>query len=324
MSKRRVAVTGVGLVTPVGNDVDSSWRQIVAGVSGAAPIEHFDTTGYATRFSASVEGFDTDAYLSRKDARKMDVFVHYGIAAGVQAVRDAGLEGADGLDVRIPQPSLRPSGVAKRSAARRKPEPPPRPKPRAKRRPSASPPPSVDGGPRPKRPPAPPKKPDSRRRSASPKPAAPPEAAAAPPPSRTVDLTGSFRTNRGRLPWPASGTITGRFGTRTDPVSGTRISSPGIDISTAPGAPAVSVFEGVVQRVGRIPTYGQYVMVTHGEFVTLYGNLSQVSVSQGQAIRAGQAIGRSGTASERRGAALFFALYQGGSPSDPTGWLERR
>ncbi|MGB3543980.1 murein hydrolase activator EnvC family protein, partial [Rubrivirga sp.] len=150
------------------------------------------------------------------------------------------------------------------------------------------------------------------------------DAEAAPPPSRTVDLTGSFRTNRGRLPWPAFGTVTGRFGTRTDPVSGTRISSPGIDISTAPGAPAVSVFEGVVQRVGRIPTYGRYVMVTHGEFVTLYGNLSQVSVRQGQTVRAGQAIGRSGTAAERRGAALFFALYQGGSPSDPTGWLESR
>ena len=62
----------------------------------------------------------------------------------------------------------------------------------------------------------------------------------------------------------------------------TEIRLDGIDISTAPAAPAVSVFEGVVQRVGRIPTYGQYVMVTHGEFVTLYGNLSQVSVRQGQ------------------------------------------
>ena len=99
MSKRRVAVTGLGLVTPVGNDVPTSWDNIVAGVSGAAPITSFDTTDFATRFAASVKDFDTAAYLSTKDARKMDVFVHFGIAAGVQAIRDAGLEGADGLDV---------------------------------------------------------------------------------------------------------------------------------------------------------------------------------------------------------------------------------
>ena len=99
MSKRRVAVTGLGLVTPVGNDVPTSWDNIVAGVSGAAPITSFDTTDFATRFAASVKDFDTGAYFSTKDARKMDVFVHFGIAAGVQAIRDAGLEGADGLDV---------------------------------------------------------------------------------------------------------------------------------------------------------------------------------------------------------------------------------
>jgi len=99
VSKRRVAVTGLGLVTPVGNDVPSSWDSIVAGVSGAAAIESFDTTDFATRFAASVKDFDTSAYLSTKDARKMDVFVHFGIAAGVQAIRDAGLEAADGLDL---------------------------------------------------------------------------------------------------------------------------------------------------------------------------------------------------------------------------------
>ena len=99
MSKRRVAVTGLGLVTPVGNDVQSSWDNIVAGVSGAALIESFDTEGFATRFSASVTDFDTGAYLSGKEARKMDTFVHFGIAAGIQAIRDAGLDDADGLDV---------------------------------------------------------------------------------------------------------------------------------------------------------------------------------------------------------------------------------
>ena len=147
--------------------------------------------------------------------------------------------------------------------------------------------------------------------------------APAPPPAtnRTVDLTGSFSQNRGRLPRPADGTITGLFGSRRDPVTGTTTSSPGIDISTAPAAPARAVFEGVVQRVGTIPTYGTYVMISHGEYVTLYGNLSQVAVSQGQSVRAGEVIGRAGTASQRRGSQLFFALYQGGTAVNPASWL---
>ncbi len=99
MARRRIAVTGLGLVTPVGNDVDISWRNIVAGVSGVRPIESFDVTQFATRFSASVRSFDTAAYFSTKEARKMDLFVHFGVAAGMQAIRDAGLENSDGLDV---------------------------------------------------------------------------------------------------------------------------------------------------------------------------------------------------------------------------------
>lgn len=95
---RRVAVTGLGLVTPVGLDVDESWRNIVAGQSGVRAIENFDTTQFATRFSASVRGFDASEYISTKEARKMDVFVHFGIAAGVQAIRDAGLESVPELD----------------------------------------------------------------------------------------------------------------------------------------------------------------------------------------------------------------------------------
>ena len=104
-------------------------------------------------------------------------------------------------------------------------------------------------------------------------------------------------------------------------MTGTTTSSPGIDISTAPAAPARAVFEGVVQRVGTIPTYGTYVMISHGEYVTLYGNLSQVAVSQGQSVRAGEVIGRAGTASQRRGSQLFFALYQGGTAVNPASWL---
>ncbi len=97
MSKRRVVVTGIGLVTPVGNTVEESWKNILAGVSGVAPITSFDVSAYSTRFSASVKNFNAEEYMSRKDARKMDVFIHFGVAAGMQAIKDAGID-SDGLD----------------------------------------------------------------------------------------------------------------------------------------------------------------------------------------------------------------------------------
>ncbi len=92
MPRRRVVVTGLGLVTPVGNTVDESWANIVAGKSGISAIEHFDTSGFNTRFGGSVKDFDISPYLNPKDARKMDLFIQYGIAAGGQAISDAGLE----------------------------------------------------------------------------------------------------------------------------------------------------------------------------------------------------------------------------------------
>ena len=99
MTRRRVAVTGLGLVTPVGGQVEDSWKNILAGVSGASSITEFDVSAYNTRFSASVKDFDTAAYFTPKEARKMDIFVHYGVAAGMQAIRDAGLEESEGLDL---------------------------------------------------------------------------------------------------------------------------------------------------------------------------------------------------------------------------------
>jgi len=97
VSKRRVVVTGLGLVTPVGNTVDSSWKALVSGKSGIAPITKFDASEFSTRFSGSVKDFDVEQYMSRKDARKMDLFIQYGMAAGIQAVTDSGLE-MDKLD----------------------------------------------------------------------------------------------------------------------------------------------------------------------------------------------------------------------------------
>ncbi|ADN75603.1 3-oxoacyl-(acyl-carrier-protein) synthase II [Ferrimonas balearica DSM 9799] len=92
MSKRRIVVTGLGAVTPVGNDVATTWNNLLAGQSGVAPITHFDASELAVRFSASVKDFDVEQYLSKKDARKMDLFIQYGLAASVQAIKDAGLE----------------------------------------------------------------------------------------------------------------------------------------------------------------------------------------------------------------------------------------
>lgn len=98
---RRVVVTGLGLVTPVGLNVKDSWDNILAGKSGITPVTHFDASAFATRFSGSVKDFDVTEYMSAKDARKMDTFIHYGIAAGTQALKDSGLEITDANAHRI-------------------------------------------------------------------------------------------------------------------------------------------------------------------------------------------------------------------------------
>lgn len=92
MSKRRVVVTGMGMLSPVGNTVESSWKALLEGKSGIVNIEHFDTTNFSTRFAGLVKDFDCTEYMSKKDARKMDLFIQYGIAAGIQALDDSGLQ----------------------------------------------------------------------------------------------------------------------------------------------------------------------------------------------------------------------------------------
>ncbi len=89
----RVVVTGLGLVAPNGSTVATSWANIKEGVSGIAPIESFDATGFATTIAGEIKNFDVADYdISRKDARKMDPFIHYGLAAAIQAIEDSGLE----------------------------------------------------------------------------------------------------------------------------------------------------------------------------------------------------------------------------------------
>ncbi len=97
MSRRRVVVTGLGCVSPVGNTVDQAWANLLAGTSGISQISKFDASAFSCRIAGEVRDLDLDRYISPKDARAMDTFIHYGIVAAVQAVQDAGLATGDAL-----------------------------------------------------------------------------------------------------------------------------------------------------------------------------------------------------------------------------------
>ena len=92
MSKRRVVVTGLGIISPVGNTIAEAWANLVAGTSGVARITRFDPTPFAAHMAGEVKGFDVEQYINAKEARRMDVFIQYGLAAGIQAIRDSGLD----------------------------------------------------------------------------------------------------------------------------------------------------------------------------------------------------------------------------------------
>lgn len=105
MSKRRVVVTGLGMLSPVGNSVEQSWQAVQAGQSGISNIEHFDTEKFSVKFAGMVKDFNVEDYMPRKEARKMDVFIQYGVAAADQAFKDSGLvvtdENAERIGVAI-------------------------------------------------------------------------------------------------------------------------------------------------------------------------------------------------------------------------------
>ncbi len=92
MTKRRVVVTGLGIVSPVGSTVASAWDAVLNGRSGIGPVTRFDVSAFPVRFGGEVRGFDVNEYLSAKDARRMDDFMHYGVSAGIQAVVDSGID----------------------------------------------------------------------------------------------------------------------------------------------------------------------------------------------------------------------------------------
>jgi 3-oxoacyl-[acyl-carrier-protein] synthase II len=95
VSKRRVVVTGMGIISPVGNSINSAWDSVCNGRSGIGPITAFDTTKFKTKIAGEIRDFDVEEYMPRKEARKSDTFIHYGMAASIQALRDAGLEDDD-------------------------------------------------------------------------------------------------------------------------------------------------------------------------------------------------------------------------------------
>jgi 3-oxoacyl-[acyl-carrier-protein] synthase II len=101
VSRRRVVVTGMGMLTPLGTDVPSTWQGILAGRSGIGLIEHTDLSAFTTRFGGSIKGFKVEDYLAPKEARRLDLFIQYGLAASFQAVRNSGLEVTDANRDRI-------------------------------------------------------------------------------------------------------------------------------------------------------------------------------------------------------------------------------
>jgi 3-oxoacyl-[acyl-carrier-protein] synthase II len=92
MTRRRVVVTGLGVISPVGNSIPEAWDNLVAGRTGIADVTRFDATAFSCRFAGEVKGFDVEQYMPAKEARHMDTFIHYGVAAGIQAWADSGIE----------------------------------------------------------------------------------------------------------------------------------------------------------------------------------------------------------------------------------------
>ncbi len=139
-------------------------------------------------------------------------------------------------------------------------------------------------------------------------------------------LSATFQQNRGSLPWPASGAVTERFGNRVDPVHGTKTYHPGILIATNPEESVRAVFEGTVTGIDFVPGYGTYLVIRHGDFLSVYSNFSSLFVTQGDTVTTGEVIGRSGTSSEPRGAGLFFAVFdkKKNTSVNPIGWLASR
>ncbi len=142
-------------------------------------------------------------------------------------------------------------------------------------------------------------------------------------PARTVNLTGPFEANRGKLPWPAIGVVREPYGLVVNPVHGTTTPNLGILIATSPSAEVKAVFDGRVVSVDIMPDLGTYVVVEHGEYHSVYANFSLLYIGNDEEIKAGQLLGRSGTDAQPKGEGIFFAVFKGGKDIDPIPWLGR-
>lgn len=134
----------------------------------------------------------------------------------------------------------------------------------------------------------------------------------------------AFRESRGQLPWPVeAGTVTEQFGERVHPVFGTRTNNPGIDIAAPPGSQVRTIHDGYVFAVQPLTGFGEVVMVHHGQYKTVYGNLSDIFVSRGHVLSRGDVIGLSGDEDSIRGEVLFFMIRDGNRNVNPEAWLQQ-
>jgi 3-oxoacyl-[acyl-carrier-protein] synthase II len=99
--RRRVVITGLGIISPIGNDVATAWSNALEGRSGVTRITRFDASGFNAQIAGEVKNFDVTNYMTTKEARRMDTFIHYGIAASIEAIKDSGLEITDANRERI-------------------------------------------------------------------------------------------------------------------------------------------------------------------------------------------------------------------------------
>ena len=136
-------------------------------------------------------------------------------------------------------------------------------------------------------------------------------------------LSSSFKQNRGDLPWPSRGSVKEPFGELVNPEYGTKTPNLGVLIETEASAEVRSIFDGRVAVVDVMPEIGRYVIIEHGEFHSVYGNFSLLYIAEGETVKTGQLIGRSGTDAEPSGLAVFFGLFEDGNPVDPTSWLRK-
>lgn len=144
--------------------------------------------------------------------------------------------------------------------------------------------------------------------------------------AKAANLSASFEQNKGRLPWPADGAITEKFGNRVDPVHGTKTYHPGILIATNPEEQVRAVFQGTVSGVDFVPGYGTYLVIRHGDYLSVYSNFSTLYVEEGDSVKAGEVLGLSGTDEQPRGAGVFFAVFDRSKNTsvNPTTWLTSR